>query len=104
MSLAALSRRIARMEANTGIRWPHVVGVRFGETEADAMARMTRKFGPVPRGHGFMVVPEAPVEPDEVAAVDSWIEEQQRQLLEECRTLNAIMDGLNNRDAKPLYN
>lgn len=104
MSLRALSRRLERLERGTGTHWPHVVGVRWNETEDEAFARMQRQYGDIPEGHRLIVVPEVPREPEDIAAVDKLIEEQQAKLLEECRDEDARSDELNNRPARANYN
>ena len=87
MSLRSLAARVARLEPIPVVRRvPHVIEVRIGETVDDAFARLLDEFGAIPAHHAFIVVPEQPVDPDEIAAVDERIAERQAALLASVRT------------------
>lgn len=87
MSLRALSARVARLEPIPVVRRvPNVIEVRFGETVDDAFARLLDEFGAIPAHHAFMVVPEQPTDPGEMAAVDKFVEERQAALIAYVRT------------------
>ena len=87
MSLRSLSARVARLEPIPVVRRvPNVIEYREGETVDDAFARLLDEFGAIPAHHAFIVVPEQPVDPDEIAAVDERIAERQAALLAYVRT------------------
>lgn len=86
-----LAHRIKRLETRSRpktISMPHVLTKRRGETWADARARFAERWGPIPRGHHFLTVPEQPCSPDEEAAARAFTEANQARLIEDGRQSN----------------
>lgn len=81
----SLSRRIAKIEASRNPPKPPPprileVDTFNGETMAEARVRFERRWGPIPKGHKFLVVPKSPTTADEHAEWERRLYQQQTEL------------------------
>lgn len=83
-------RRLRRLEAANAPpapRPPHVLEIAFDETDAEARARFVQQWGPIPKGHKFIVVPKAIETDEEEAIFERRFMAQQQGLVATMRSL-----------------
>lgn len=90
--MSRLAHRVAKLERRNlppPSRYPSIVEVREfdGETESEAFDRLIAKYGQPPKGHGFIVVPAQPANPEQIAACEAMSIEAQRRLKADARSL-----------------
>jgi hypothetical protein len=77
-------RRLSALERRRAIPTPHVLEVSPGTTIEEAVERFVAKWGAIPPGHAFIVVPPRIATHERPAKEFEW-QEQQRRLLAEAK-------------------
>lgn len=84
MSLARRLKKLEDRRRPPPSRVPHVLDTDTlrNETRAEARERFAKRWGPIPAGHNFLVVPQQPQTDEDDVEVQRWIERQQAELME----------------------